>query len=90
MAYGHGREFHYSPHLFESYEKWGIFRGHLLEPRVASEVPAESDLDKDDVASLAVESGRVRRGGVRDSSGVDEIGSCSLPVFKEGVPGLVW
>ena len=74
MADGDGHEFHFTPHHFESYAEWGVLGGLLLKPLMASEVPAESDLDEDEVALLAVESARVRRRGVRYSFGVDEVG----------------
>ena len=41
-------------------------------------VLTESDFDEDEVALLAVESDRVRRRGVRYSSGVDEVGGCAV------------
>jgi hypothetical protein len=69
---------HLSPHLFESGDEWGVFDGLLLKPRMTSEVSAESDLNEDEVSLLAVEGGRVRRGGARDSSGVDKVGGRSM------------
>ena len=45
---------------------------------VASKVLAEADLDKDEVALLAVDGGRVRRWDVRHPPSVDEVGGCSV------------
>ena len=45
--------------------KVGVFGGLLLKLGMASEVHAEANLDKDEVALIAVEGGRVRRCGVR-------------------------
>ena len=78
VADGDGHEFHLSPHRFESCDEWGVLGGLLLKPLVASEVLAESDFDEDEVALLAVESARVRRRGVRYSSGVNEVGGCAV------------
>jgi len=49
---------------------------------------AESDLDNDEVALLAVESAWVRRWGVRYSSGVDEVGGGAVSRSEEGLLGL--
>ena len=83
VADGDGHELHLSPELLEFIDEGGVFGGLLLEPLVASEVLAETDLDNDHVALLAVEGGRVRLGAVRDSSGVDQVGGCSLSRAKE-------
>ncbi len=74
VADGDGNEFHLCPLRFESVDEWVVLVGLLLKILGATEVPAESDLDDDEVALLAVESALVRRGGVRDSSSVDEVG----------------
>ena len=81
VADGDGHETHLPPHLLESVDEWGVLGGLLLEPLVAPEVLAESDLDNDKDALLAVEGAKVRRRGVRYSSGVDEVkgGAMSLP-----------
>ncbi len=71
MADGDGQEVHLSPNRFKSYDEWGVLGGLLLKPLVASEVLAESDLNEDKVALIAVESARVRCRGVRYSSGVE-------------------
>ncbi len=62
---GDGHELHLAPKRLELVDKWSVFGGLLLEPLVASEVLAETDLDDDQVALLAVEGGRVHRWGVR-------------------------
>ena len=72
----------------ELVDEWGVFGGLLLEPLVASEVLAETNLDDDQVALLAVEGGRVHRWGVRDCSGVDEVWGCSMSRSEEVVLGL--
>jgi hypothetical protein len=54
-------------------------------PFVATEVLAEEDLADEEVALLPVEGGRVRLGAVRDSSGVDEVGGCSMSRAEEAV-----
>ncbi len=59
-----------------------------MEPLVASEVLAETYLDDDQVALLAVEGGRFHRWGVRDFSGVDEVWGCSMSRSEEAVLGL--
>ncbi len=58
-ADGNGHKFHLSPFSFESVDEWGVLDGLLLKLLVATEVPAESDLDDDKVALLAVESALV-------------------------------
>jgi hypothetical protein len=57
MADGNGHEFHLSPHRYESGDEWGVLGRLLLKPLVASEVLPKSDLDEDEVALLAIESG---------------------------------
>ena len=79
MANGDGHEFHLSPHRLESGDEWGVLGGLVLKPLVASEILAESDLDDDEVTLLAVKSARVRRQGVRYSSGVDEVEGGAVP-----------
>ena len=59
-----------------------------MAPLVASEVLAETDLDDDQVALLAVEGGRVYRRCVRDSSGVYEVWGCSMSRSEEAVSSL--
>jgi len=61
VADGDCHEFHLPPHRIERVDEWGVLGGLLLEPLVASGVLAESDLDNDNDALLAVEGGRVRR-----------------------------
>ncbi len=78
MANVHDHEIHLSPQRFESCDEKGVLGGLLLKPRVASEVPVESDIDEDEVALLVVESVRVRRRGVWDSFVVDEVGGRSM------------
>ena len=56
---------------------------------MTSEVPAKVDLDEDEVALLAVEGARVQGGCVRDSLGVDEVGSRSMTRCEEGGLGLL-
>jgi hypothetical protein len=54
VADGDGHETHLPPHFLESVDEWGVLGGLLLEPLVAPEVLAESDLDNDEDALLAV------------------------------------
>ena len=89
MADRYGDEFHPSPVLLEGRDEGKVFLGLLLVALVASKVPAESDLDGNEVALLAVEGFRVRPWAVRYSSDVNEVGGCSVPCFVEGVLDLV-
>ena len=84
---GDGNEFHLSPHRFKGDDEWGVLGGFLLKPLVSSEFVTESDLDEDEVALLAVESARVRRRGVRYSSGVNEVGGGAVSRPEKGSPG---
>jgi len=60
-----------------------------MQPLMSSEVLAESDLDDDEVALLAVESTRIRRRGVRYSSGVYEaVGGGTVSRPEKGLLGL--
>ncbi len=81
VADGDGHEFHLPPHRLESGDERGVFGGLLLKPLAASEVLVESDIDDDEDALLSVKGVRVRRRGVRYSSGVDKAGggAVSLP-----------
>ncbi len=56
VADGDGHEFHLSPYHLEGGNEWGVLGGLLLKPLMPSEVLAESDLEEDQVALLAVES----------------------------------
>jgi len=57
----------------------GVLRGFGFELSVAADVPAKSDFDDGDGAKALVEGGRVRGGGVRYPSGVDnKIRRCSM------------
>ena len=78
VADGDGHEFHLSPYHREGGNEWGVLGGLLLEPLLTSEVLAESDLEEDQDALLAVESVWVWRGGVRYPSGVDEVGGGAI------------
>ena len=78
-------EFHLAPDFLEGVDKWGVLGCLLLLPFVAAEVLAEEDLADEEVALLPVEGGRVRLGVVRDSSGVDEVGGCSMSRAEEAV-----
>ncbi len=82
VADEYGHEFHLSPHHLEGGDEWGLLCGPLLKPLVASEVLAKSDFDEDEVALLTVKSFRVRRRGVRYSSGVNEVGGVPCPARK--------
>jgi hypothetical protein len=55
---------------------------------MASEVLTESDLEDDQDALLAVEDTRVRRRGVRYSSGVDKVGGYAVAFTEKGLLGL--
>ena len=85
MADRNGHELHLAPHFLEGVDQWGVLGGLLSLPLVASEVSAEDDLGEEEVALLPVEGGQVRLGAVRDSSGVDEVGGCSMPRAEEAV-----
>ena len=85
---GDGHEFHLSPHRLEGGDEWDVLCGLLLKPLVASEVLAKSDFDEDEVALLAVDSARVRRRGVRYSSGADEVGGCAVSREEKVFLGL--
>ncbi len=47
VADGDGHELHLALKRFELVDEWDVFGGILLEPLVASEVLAETDLDDD-------------------------------------------
>ncbi len=85
MADMDGHELHLAPHFLEGGEKWGVLGGLLALPFVATEVLAEEDLADEEVALLPVEGGRVRLGIVRDSSGVDEVGGCTMSRAEEAI-----
>ena len=85
VANGYGHEFHLAPERLELFDEGGVLGGFLLAPLVAAEVLAEEDLADEEVALLPVEGGRVRLGAVRDSSGVDEVGGCSMSRAEEAV-----
>ena len=85
VADGDGHELHLAPNSVEGMYEWGVLVGLLAAPLVASEVLAETDLEEDQDALLSVEGGQVRLGAVRDSSGVDEVGGCSMPGAEEAV-----
>ncbi len=85
MTDRNGHELHLAPHFLEGGDKWGVLGGLLALPLVATEVSPEDDLAEEEVALLSVKGGRVRLGAVRDSSGVDEVGGCSLSRAKEAV-----
>jgi hypothetical protein len=89
MADGDGHEFHLPPHRLEGGDEWGVFGGLLLTALVTSEVLAESDLDEDQVAFLAIESAWVPRLGVWYPSGVDEVGGGAMSRMEKGLLGLV-
>ena len=55
---------------------------------MASEVSAEEHLADDEVARSSIESLGVRLRGVRDSSGVDEVGRRAVSRREEGVLGF--
>ena len=76
--------------VFEDADEGSVLGGLLLKLGVASIVPTETHLDKDEVALLAVEGGRVRRWGVRHPPGVDEIGGRSVAAPEYALMGLEW
>ena len=78
VADGDGQEFRVTPYPFEGINEWGVIGGLLSKPFVTSEVLAETDLDEDEVALLAVDIARVRRRNVGHFSGVDEVGGGSV------------
>ena len=81
VADGDGHEFNLPPHCLESVDEWSVLGGLFLTPLVASEVLAECDLDNDEDALLSVKGARVLCRGVRNFSGVDQVGggAVSLP-----------
>ena len=85
MADRNGHELHLAPHVLEGVDKWAVLGGLFALPPVATEVLAEGDLADEKVALLPVESGRVRLGAIRDSSGVDEVGGGSVARGEEAV-----
>ena len=85
VADRNGHELHLAPYFLEGIDQGGVLGGLLLLSLAASEVPAEDDLGEEEVALLPVEGGQVRLGAVRDSSGVDEVGGCSMPRDEEAV-----
>ncbi len=85
LEYRNGHELHLAPYFLEGVDKGGVLGGLLALPLVATEVSAEDDLAEEEVAFLPVEGGRVRLGAVRDSSGVDEVGGCSMSRAEEAV-----
>ena len=88
VADGNGHELYLAPHFPEGVDEWGVLGGLLLKPLVTTELLAETYLDDDEIAILPIEGGWVRFGVVRDSSGVDEVGSCTMARREEGVLGL--
>ena len=83
-----GDELHFTPDGFEGGDEGSVLGGLLLKPLLTSEVPTEADLDDDECALFQVEGGRVRGWGVRDSSGVDEVGGGSMAHFVKINLGL--
>ncbi len=59
-----------------------------MKPLMASKVLVESDLEDDQDALLPVEGARVRRRGVRNSSGVDKVGGCAVAFTEKDLLGL--
>ena len=80
MADRNGHELYLAPHFPEGVDEWGVLGSLLALPLVAAEVPAEEDFAEEEVALLPVKGGRVGLGAVRDSSGVDEVGGCSVSI----------
>ena len=83
-----GHEFHFSPHFLECVDEGDVLGGFFLSSLVAAEVPTEEHLVDDEVAVFPVECLRIWVRCVRDSSGVDEVGSCTMSRREEGVLGL--
>ncbi len=81
VADGDGHELHLAPDGLEGGDKGGFLHSLLLFSLVASKVPAESDLDDNEVALLAVKVVRVRHWAVWYSSGVDEVGAVPYPAL---------
>ncbi len=88
VSNGDGHEFHLSPHFLECVDEGDVFGGLLLTSLVAAKVPTEEHLVEDEVAVLPVECRRIWIRCVRDSSGVYEVGSCTVSRREEGVLGL--
>ena len=78
VAYREGDELHMSPMSLEGRDEGGVLRGLGFVLGVAAEVPAKSDFDDDEGAEALVEGVRVRGGGIKYPSGVDEIRRCSM------------
>ena len=70
---GEGDELHSPPVLPEGLDEGKVLVGLVFSFVIASQVPAESDLDDDEDAVFLVEGVRVRGWGVWYSSGVDEV-----------------
>ena len=73
MSDGEGDELHSPPVLPEGLDEGKVLVGLVFSFVLASQVPAESDLDDDEDAVFLVEGVRVRGWGVWYSSGVDEV-----------------
>ena len=71
VADGDCDELYLPPYGVDDGDEGFVLGGLLLKLGMASEVPAKADLDKDEVALVAVEGGRVRRWGDRYPLGVD-------------------
>jgi hypothetical protein len=83
-----GHEFHFPPHFLECGDEGDVLCGFFLSSLVAAEVPTEEYLVDDEVAVFPVECRQIWFRRVRDSSGVDEVGSCTMSRREEGVLGL--
>ena len=88
VANGDGHEYHLSPRLLECVDEGGVLCGFFLSSLVAAEVPTEEHLVDYEVAVFPVECRRIWFRSVRDSSGVDEVGSGTMSRREEGVLGL--
>jgi hypothetical protein len=65
VADGEGNELQPSPVLFETRnDEGGVFLGLCLDLSVASEVPAEADLDENEAALCPVKKGQVWGGRI--------------------------
>ncbi len=73
VAYRENDELHMSPMSLEGRDEGGVLRGLGFVLGVATEVLAEFDFDDDEGAEALVKDGRVRGGGIRCPSSVDEI-----------------
>ena len=90
VADGDANELDASPISSEDAKEGVVLLGILGELVVAAEVPAESDLEEEEGAVLAVEGVEVRRGVGWHSLGVDDVRGGSHSCRHQAVEVLLW